>query len=462
MEGSVRILKNFIVATMLISIFLLVLNFILLGFYFFNGKNVGISPERIVQQVAANLEQTSDMYSLASTTAQLLNDHHAWAMLINQDGNRIWSYNIPEELPEHYTVKDVVKFSKWYLMDYPVFVWEHEEGFVVVGYPKETFTKYNFTFPIDWATSIPRKLMFLFLFNISLVLFLSLLIGFSLIRSIRPLTKGIQALGEDQEVYIEPKGVLADLAENINRVSRLLRKKNISLKERDEARSNWIAGISHDIRTPLSMILGYSSDLEENQELPIEQRKQASVIRRQAENLRSLVNDLNLVSLLEYEMQPLNKRQIRLPALIRQVVTDFLNSGLDEQFTIDVGLLDERAIIEGDERLLTRALTNLIQNSIRHNPEGCTIYIRTTYHEDNEMWHVVVEDNGKGVSSETIPYLLELPYTTKRKRTSANGHGLGLPMVARIAKAHDGYLHISSEEGKGLKAELGLPAIEIE
>lgn len=110
---------------------------------------------------------------------------------------------------------------------------------------------------------------------------LSLLIGSKLIRSIRPLTQGMQALAEDKKVYIEPKGILASLAQSLNRASALLQQRNESLKSRDEARSNWITGISHDIRTPLSMILGYASDLEENDSVPAEQRRQAAIIRQQ-------------------------------------------------------------------------------------------------------------------------------------------------------------------------------------
>ena len=127
---------------------------------------------------------------------------------------------------------------------------------------------------------------------------LLLLIGYKLIRSHRPLTEGIQALCEDREFLSSQKVFLLTWRKNINRVSRLLQQRNKRLLERAEACSNWIAGISHDNRTPLSMILSYSSAWEENPELPDEWRKKAGIIRRQAEKLRSLVNDLNLVSML--------------------------------------------------------------------------------------------------------------------------------------------------------------------
>lgn len=457
MEGTVRILKRFISATMIISLFLLVFNFALLGVWIFKGMNEENSPASVVQHVAEGLDLSNESYSLDTTPANLLEQNNAWAMLIDNNGQVNWEYQLPSELPKSYSLTEVAKFSQRYLMDYPVFIWEHSEGIVVVGYPKESLAKYQYILPVDWVASFPLRLAILLLINISLVLLLSLFIGYKLIRSIRPLTQGIQALGDDKEVFIEQKGILADLAQSINRVATLLHKKNVSLKKRDEARSNWIAGISHDIRTPLSMVLGYASDLERNNEIPDEQRRQASIIRRQAENLRSLVNDLNLVSMLEYEMQPLNKRPIRLSALARKVVSDFLNNGLEEYFTIEIGNLDERIQIDGDERLLTRAISNLIQNSMKHNPDGCSIIIHTALSESNQTCSFTVEDNGKGIPQDEIPNLLELPYSSKRNRSNYNGHGLGLPMVARIAKAHHGKLILTGDVGKGLRAELILP-----
>lgn len=458
MAGTVRILQRFIGATMLISAFLLIFNVILLGVWVFNGMNKGNSPAAVVQHVAEGLQRSShdDTFD-ADASITLLKQNQAWAMLIDPNGHVAWSYRLPDDLPRTYSLIDVAKFSKAYLMDYPVFVWEHRDGLVVVGYPKESLGKYQYILPTSWVSSLPLKLVTLLLINVGVALLLALLIGYRLVHSIRPITQGIQALADDQETYIEPKGVLADLAKSVNQASALLRQKNDRLKRKDEARSNWIAGISHDIRTPLSMVLGYASDLEENQDLPAEQRRQASIIRKQAENLRSLVSDLNLVSMLEYEMQPLHKRPIRLSALVRHIASEFLNNGLDERFHIEVDISDEKIHVNADERLLTRALTNLVQNSIRHNPDGCTIWLRTSYQERNRSCRIIVEDNGKGIASDTIPELLELPYSAKRKQARYHGHGLGLPMVARIAKAHQGHFSLSGESGKGVRAEMVLP-----
>ena len=437
---------------------MLIFNFILLGVWVFKGMNKGLSPVYVVKHVAEGLHPISDTYSLESSAEGILKQNHAWAMLIDNTGHTVWNYMTPDELPETYSLTDVSKFTRNYLMDYPVFVWEHDEGLVVVGYPKGSLAKYQQNLPASWVSSLPLKTVSLLGINIALAILLSLIIGSRLIRSIRPLTQGIQDLAEDREVYIEPKGVLANLAQSVNRTSTLLQQKNESLRSRDEARSNWIAGISHDIRTPLSMVLGYASELEENSDIPAEQRKHAGIIRQQAEKLRSLVSDLNLVSMLEYEMQPLDKKPVRLSALARQIASDFINNGLDERFELDIEVLDEKAQVSGDERLLTRAFTNLVQNSIRHNPDGCRIQLMITSDKGNGTCSFIVSDNGKGVSQEELPDLTELPYSSKRKHPRKNGHGLGLPMVARIAGAHQGQLNICSDIGKGFRAEIVLPS----
>ena len=457
MEGVVHILKRFISATIIISTFILILNFILLGVFVFKGMDEGQSPERVAQNVVANLRLKDQNYHLNQSSQQLLKQENAWAMLVDNNGQVVWNCSLPEEIPLHYTITDVAKLSRHYLMDYPVFVWEHTDGLVVIGYPKKSIAKYPLYFAADWIKSLPLRFVILFIGNIGLTLLLSILIGTRLIKSIKPLVGGIHALANEESAYVESKGVFNDLAISINHTSEMLQEKNKALKARDEARSNWIAGISHDIRTPLSMVLGYASQLEEHSLVPKKQQVQAAIIRQQAEKLRSLVNDLNLVSMLEYDMQPLHLTTVRLSALARHVASDFLNNGLHERFTISLDIANENIKVEADEKLLVRAVANLIQNSITHNPDGCDILLKTSFFPKSETCHFTVSDNGKGIPQDKLSDLLHLPYSSKRKQAITNGHGLGLPMVAKIAEAHNGQLLLESTDGNGLTAIIELP-----
>lgn len=458
MDGIIRILRRFVATTIIVSILLLIFNFILLGTLVFKEINQRPSPEGVVGEVAEGLTLQDGNYTLEEHAAQLLRNHQAWAMLLDDSGRVQWGYHLPNDVPQTYNLVDVAKFSRYYLKDYPVYIWEHKDGLVVVGYPKSSYGKYQLNFLSDWIRSLPKRILWLLLLNVAIAFLVSIVIRTRLVRGLHPLVAGVHNLAGEKTVHLETKGIFGDLAQSINAASTVLQDKTAALKARDEARFNWIAGISHDIRTPLSMVLGYASEMEDNSELPNEQRQQAGIIRRQGEKMRSLVSDLNLVSMLEYEMQPLNLKRVRLSVLARQVVADFLNSGVDERYDLELKLADEEVQINGDEKLLQRAISNLVQNSVHHNPHGCGIVLETSLSKDYTKYCFVVRDNGRGIPQEQLTEITELPYSSKRKKPVQQGHGLGLPMVARIAKAHQGRLILeSSLDQGGLVAVMEFP-----
>ena len=114
--------------------------------------------------------------------------------------------------------------------------------------------------------------------NIGLAALVACLVGINLYRKINTLTKGIKNMSSEKPVKLKEKGIFKEMAKNINETSRALGSKNEALAKRDEARSNWISGISHDIRTPLSMIMGYSESLESSGEIKECDRIKAEII----------------------------------------------------------------------------------------------------------------------------------------------------------------------------------------
>ena len=97
------------------------------------------------------------------------------------------------------------------------------------------------------------------------------------------------------------------------------------------ARANWISGVSHDIRTPLSMIMGYAQRIAGDHGASENIQQEAEIIRAQSAKIKDLVQDLNLVSQLEYEMQPLHKEPVRLSKLLRSYAADLLNAGISKK-----------------------------------------------------------------------------------------------------------------------------------
>lgn len=210
--------------------------------------------------------------------------------------------------------------------------------------------------------------------------------------------------------------------------------------------------MSHDIRTPLSLVMGYSSQLEDDPELPQSKREQAGIIRRQSERIKTLVSDLNLASKLEYDMQPLRQDSVALAPLLRVVAADFLNSGLSDSYSVDITISEnaQNAMVSGDEELLRRTVYNLIANSIRHNPNGCDI--KVTLEKGLGNCSLSVSDNGVGFTQEMLNNLNH-PKSSAR----LENHGLGLTIVRQIIKTHRGTTEFRNLPEGGCTIVLYLP-----
>ncbi|MDB0438856.1 sensor histidine kinase [Clostridioides difficile] len=468
MDSVKYILRRFIGSSILISLFLIILNitgFLIFSYvtfvYPYSGES-DISTSRETKASLMMLEEKLTLkdgkFVLDESSKEVLHKNQVWAMLIDDNGDRIWEYDLPKEIPKHYTLTDVAKFSKFFLKDYPVYVWEHPEGLIVTGYPKDKYTRFNLTYTIREIEQFPRLILIMLLLNAIITFLIALFIGLKMVKSIKPIITGMKLISKGEPVLLQEKGILSDISKSINSVSRELQEKNAKLRKREEARSNWIAGISHDIRTPLSMIIGYAGELEESKNLSKREYEQVSIICNQGIKIRELVSDLNLVSKLEYNMQALDCGKLRVSAFLREVVSDFINNDLDNGFYIELDILNEEIIIDADKKLLKRAISNLIQNSITHNQHGCNINVVSR--SDLDFCYITIEDDGKGMSKDKISYLLKNQYNLSDAYAKGQNHGLGLLIVVGIINAHKGELDITSNDYQGLKITLKLPLIK--
>jgi signal transduction histidine kinase len=387
----------------------------------------------------------------AGELAEMLEKNHAWAMVLDDTGTVIFQSRLPEELPRRYTTADVAKFSRWYLGDYPVYVQEHPQGLLVVGGEKGSQAKYYFSVNESYVRKLLVGLAAVFLTNIIVVVLLIWKNTRHIEKAVTPILRGIETVSSGQPINLPEKGELAEINRQLNKAGAFIAKK-------DSARADWISGVSHDVRTPLSVILGFAGQLEDNQTLPASAREQASYIRKQGERLRSLISDLNLTSRLEYSMQPLRMEKVYLVELARQVVCEFLDGGLEARYQIvfDSSQESETASVMGDEALLKRALYNLIQNSIIHNPKGCVISVSVARNETGIT--VMVSDDGIGVSTEKLEKLRATTNHLENTDERLNlRHGLGVLLVRQIVEAHHGTVEIESAPQNGYQTVLVFP-----
>ncbi len=443
--------KYFLSMVGIIALFLLlnvVLFFSVLIWAWQTSETPDLSMSEICDRIT--LDGTGHL-TAAGELAEMLEEHHAWAMVLDDIGTVIFQSRLPEELPRRYTAADVAKFSRWYLGDYPVYVQEHPQGLLVVGGEKGSQAKYYFSVSESYARKLLVGLAAVFLTNIIVVVLLIWKNTRHVEKAVTPILRGIETVSSGQSVSLPERGELAEINRQLNRAGAFIAKK-------DSARADWISGISHDVRTPLSVILGFAGQLEDDQTLPISAREQASYIRRQGEKLRSLISDLNLTSRLEYAMQPLRLEKVYPVELARQVVCEFLDGGLEERYEIEFSAdqESESAYTLGDEALLKRALGNLIQNSVDHNPQGCRITVSVLC--GGAGITVAVMDDGVGVSAEKLKELTaDNRHLESTDEKLGLRHGLGVLLVRRIVEAHKGTIVMESEPGKGFKTALTFP-----
>ncbi len=443
MKSILRIVNRYVGSAFFIAFLLLSINLLVFGYCITLSRDSGYIS---LNSITSGFYQENGQVMLKDDKLALLDEHFTFAMMLGEDGEIIWSHSLPEELNRTYSLKDIASMSKWYLDDYPVWTWNCEQGLLILGNAKDSIWKLSIDYPL---LGINRAIIALPICNLILLSILCLFFGWRFYRSLKPVAEGIESLSMAEKTQLKENGLLCDLKRKINQTSEILEKQKLLLSKRDDARTQWIAGVSHDIRTPLSMIMGYADTLSHEQNLTPEQNEKLEIIKKQSITIKELIEDLNMTSKLEYQMQPLHVETIHLPGLLRQVVADYYNQNLTDSFSIELAVEDsaESLTLQADSGLLTRAFRNLIGNSIRHNEEGCNIWIHVS--SSSNLCTIEYSDNGKGIPNEVLQAFIH--------HKNSQTHIMGLYLIEKIIQSHHGEFHLAEEAVTGMSATIILP-----
>ncbi len=214
-------------------------------------------------------------------------------------------------------------------------------------------------------------------------------------------------------------------------------------------RKDFVANVSHELGTPITVIKGYLEAIIDNQDsLDPRWHKAMEQMRQQSVRMENLVRDLLMLSSLETKTMSKNRQQVKLSSLIHEIENDTRQMFTDKSHTFINECNDDDTIVLGKRNELYSAISNLVVNAAKYTPAEGTIRLRT---RDSEAGYLVeIIDNGIGIEKHHLPRLTERFYRVDGSRaTDTGGTGLGLAIVKHILLRHEGELLIDSRYGKG-------------
>ena len=230
-------------------------------------------------------------------------------------------------------------------------------------------------------------------------------------------------------------------------VKNILKRQNKLASERQELelmRSELLANVSHDIRTPLSSIYGYVETMliKKDTLSKEEHEKYLNTTLQSTEKLKTMVDELFELSKLENNEQKLNLEVFDISEIIQDAIAGFKMDAAKKGISINTILPDSKPKVLADLALMDRVLNNLLSNAIKHCDNGGEVSLSVEIKNDRIM--LSIADNGSGISPEDLPHIFNRFHKGK---TTKPGTGLGLAIVKRILEMHDSQCAVSSEPG---------------
>lgn len=383
------------------------------------------------------LESEPDIYS---------DEKHPPMTIIDADGGVVYSHAEPEG-PDPGAPNILASRG----LKIPIQVDNEVVGWVIYaiseGRPPQGTPEANF------LSSITMALLYTGLTAATIAVIIGFFLARTLTRPIRELTEATQAVaGGDlnQQVTVRTRDELGELAASFNRMS-------ADLVKATELRQQMTADVAHELRTPLSVILGYTEALAEGK-LPGDQAA-FQAMHTESLHLQRLIEDLRTLSLADAGELPLMRLPVSVDSLLNRVVTAHKPQAQARGIALEFhSSQEESPELSIDPDRITQVLGNLVNNALRYTPEGGTITLAAWMAEDG--LHLTVRDNGAGIPSQDLPFIFERFYRGDKSRQSSDNDesGLSLAIARSIVEAHGGTISVDSAIGKGTTFTIRLPA----
>ena len=224
------------------------------------------------------------------------------------------------------------------------------------------------------------------------------------------------------------------------------------LRKNEMLKNDFVSNVSHEFKTPLSVIEGYATLLQDPSLSEEDRQKYTQIIIESTKKLSTLVNNVLKISKLDNRKITINKEEYYLDEQIRESILSYQDEWANKKIDFDIDM--ESILINADKNLLINVWNNIISNAIKFSPENSTIFI--TLSKEKELAKIAIKDEGCGIPKDDIPYIFDKFFQVDKSHKS-NGNGLGLTLVKDIIDLLKGTIEVDSEINKGTTLTIYLP-----
>lgn len=429
-----------------------------------NGHGIFNNVEAFVRDFNKNIfNDTDDINNVYVNDKgkEILKKDKMWIQILDSDGSVIYKYNAPNNIRNKYTPVQLINTYKYAGV-------EDNKSTVLVA--EKNINNYSYTYLIGFPMNkvsrtsivteseslrniISKVILAIIIVDCIVATVIGYIFSKSLTKPVKSIIGGVEDLaGGNYESYYKEKGIYKPVFNKLNNLADTLKSNERERKKIESMRNEWIANISHDIKTPLASIKGYAELMSSGYDIEVDEVSQyAEIIDSKANYIKELVDDLNLTMKLKDGYSNISREEKNIVSLVRGCIIDILNNPKYNNVYIDFNLKEDNIVLKIDELLMKRAINNLLYNSIIHNNEDVSIKVNIIL---DEKTHIIIEDNGRGISEEDLKYIFERYYRGTNTGYAHKGSGLGMAISRDIVKAHNGDIKVESNIGSGTKIEI--------
>ena len=407
---------------------------------FFNESRYQSLVDDLSTYYANNGNFTNAGYLLEGAQSQLGLPTKEY-LVVDQDGNVLLAQaqHIPPGLPS----PEFIRFG------FPITSDSHIVAYLIPLRPPRS--------QADSLGDILQRLNLNLLLGVVFATLLALLFGWimarNMIKPLRHLNEVTQSIAEgdlERQVVITSHDEIGTLATSFNQMI-------ASLKRSRDLRRQMTADIAHELRNPLSIILGNAEALSEGV-LPATPEA-LDIIYDEAKHLSRLVDDLRTLSLSESGELHLQRNPASPQEIIERCALAYGMRASENNLTIQTSVAPDLPDINVDVERILQVLANLVDNSLKHTPRGGTIQLSAILDEKEVV--ISVEDTGSGIQPEDLPFVFERFYRGRQSQARIkDGSGLGLAISRAVVELHGGKISVESQPEKGTKFIVSLPVIK--